>query len=178
MSSIKDALENWEKENGMKASEATEVGLQFQIPPIEYMTMALASLTKCEKLSLSTNSIEKIVIPPTLTNLKILSLGRNNIKSFAGLEVLAETLEELWISYNLIEKLKGIDLMKKLKVLFIENNEVRDWNELSKVAELSENLRSFNIIGNPIVEDMEIEDYKPLVLQRLPFLKMIDGHFA
>lgn len=82
---VKDALEKWEKENDMKASEAIEIGLQFQMPPIEKMTMDLAALVNCEKLSLSTNNITQIFIPPTLKNLKILALGRNNIKSFAGL---------------------------------------------------------------------------------------------
>lgn len=85
--SIRQALAEWEKENGMKASEATEIGLQFQRPPIDRMTMELAALQKCEKLSLSTNQIEKILLPPPpmMRNLRILALGRNNIKSFAGL---------------------------------------------------------------------------------------------
>ena len=81
---IRDALENWEKRNGMKATEAKEIGLQFQIPPINKMTMELATLKNCEKLSLSTNNIDRIILPP-LPNLKILALGRNNIKSLAGL---------------------------------------------------------------------------------------------
>lgn len=85
---IREALEKWEKKNEMKATEATEIGLQFQMPPIEKMTAELGALKICEKLSLSTNCIEKIVLPPTLTNLKILALGRNNIKSLAGLVVL------------------------------------------------------------------------------------------
>lgn len=81
---IREAIENWEKMNEMKASEATEIGLQFQIPPIAKMTMDLAVLQNCEQLSLSTNCIDRIVLPP-LRNLKILALGRNNIKSFTGL---------------------------------------------------------------------------------------------
>ena len=81
---MKEAIEQWEKENELKASEATEIGLQFQKPPIVKMTMELAALKNCEKLSLSTNNIDRILLPP-LRNLKILALGRNNIKSFAGL---------------------------------------------------------------------------------------------
>ena len=42
---------------------------------------------------------------PRLKNLKILSLGRNQIRRFQGLEDIGQTLEELWISYNNIEKL-------------------------------------------------------------------------
>lgn len=90
-------------------------------------------------------------------------------------EVLADTLEQLWISYNQIEKLNGIEVMKKLKVLYIGYNLVREWDELSKVAELSENLTDFNFAGNPLDEDMEEEFYRMEVIQRLPFLKMLDG---
>ncbi|XP_070506865.1 dynein axonemal light chain 1-like [Chironomus tepperi] len=172
---IKEALDKWEKKNEMKASEATEIGLQFQMPPIEKMTPELAALKNCEKLSLSTNNIDRIVLPP-LPNLKILALGRNNIKSFAGLEVLCDTLEQLWISYNSIEKLKGIELMKKLKVLYMGYNSIKDWNEVSKLTALSETLTDFNIYGNPVIETSE--NYRVDVIQRLPFLKMLDGEPA
>lgn len=101
---------------GEPISEALEVGFQFQWPPIEKMDNSLSALTKCRKLSLSTNMIEKIAGISALKNLKILSLGRNYIKSFSGLEGVAETLEELWISYNFIEKVKGVQVLKKLKV--------------------------------------------------------------
>ena len=56
----KDALHRWEEENGEEASSAKEVTLSFQWPPIEKMDNALGTLLKCEKLSLSTNMIEKI----------------------------------------------------------------------------------------------------------------------
>lgn len=45
---IKDALRRWEEKNGISASEATEVQLCFQWPPIEKMDNSLAVLVKCE----------------------------------------------------------------------------------------------------------------------------------
>lgn len=127
---IKDAIKRWEEKHpGESISEATEVGFQFQWPPIEKMDNAFSALTKCRKLSLSTNMIEKIAGISALKNLKILSLGRNYIKSFSGLEGVADTLEELWISYNLIEKVKGIQVLKKLKVLYIGNNQIKEWGK-------------------------------------------------
>lgn len=82
---LKNALEKWESETGEKATEAKEIGLQFQMPPLEVMDVTvLDNLQMCEFLSLSTNNIEKITLPP-MRNLKILSLGRNNIKSLVGL---------------------------------------------------------------------------------------------
>lgn len=100
----------------------------------------------CRKLSLSTNCIEKISGLDTLSNLKILSLARNNLKSFAGIEKLADTLEELWISYNYIDKMKGLLNMKKLKVLYMGNNSVDSWNEVKKLLQL-ETLKELVLTG-------------------------------
>lgn len=46
--SIKEALRKWEEKYGMSATEATEVQLCFQWPPIEKMDNSLAALAKCE----------------------------------------------------------------------------------------------------------------------------------
>lgn len=43
-----------------------------------------------------------------LSKLKILSLGRNQIKKLEALDGVADTLQELWISYNLLEKLVSL----------------------------------------------------------------------
>ena len=64
-----------------------------------------ASSISCSHLCLSTNNIEKISSLSGMDNLKILSLGRNQIKKIENLDGVADTLEELWISYNLLEKL-------------------------------------------------------------------------
>ena len=57
------------------------------------MEDALNQLEACEKLSLSTNQIERIINLPKLKSLKILSLGRNNIKRIVGLDEIGQTLE-------------------------------------------------------------------------------------
>lgn len=62
--------------------------------------------------------------------------------------------------------------MKKLKVLYIGHNMIKDWNEISKLTALSETLTDFNVLGNPIIDE---DTYRPEVIQRLPFLKMLDG---
>jgi hypothetical protein len=59
----------------------------------------------CRHLSLSTNNIEKISNLTGMENLKILSLGRNQIKKLENMDAVSDTLEELWISYNLLDKL-------------------------------------------------------------------------
>ncbi|XP_061597845.1 dynein axonemal light chain 1 isoform X2 [Cololabis saira] len=168
--SVKEALNKWEEKSGQKAAEATEIKLYAQVPPIEKMDASLSTLGNCEKLSLSTNCIEKITHLSGLKNLKILSLGRNNIK-----EAVADTLEELWISYNLIEKLRGIQLMKKIKVLYMSNNLVKDWSEFAKLADLP-CLIDLVFVGNPLQEKHSVEgNWMDEASKRLPNVKKVDG---
>ena len=109
-------------------------------------------------LSLSTNAIDKIQPLPGLKNLKILSLGRNNLKSISKLDDNASTLEELWASYNSIEKLDGLQYLRKLRVrllltffvshfqkphvahcwqvLYLGNNQLKSFDELIKLKDL------------------------------------------
>ncbi|KAB1278295.1 Dynein light chain 1; axonemal [Camelus dromedarius] len=180
-----------------KPSEAREIKLYAQIPPIEKMDASLSTLSNCEislggdkphskfkeiestdetrKLSLSTNCIEKIANLNGLKNLRILSLGRNNIKNLNGLEAVGDTLEELWISYNFIEKLKGIHVMKKLKILYMSNNLVKDWAEFVKLAELP-CLEDLVFVGNPLEEKHSAEgNWIEEATKRVPKLKKLDG---
>ncbi|XP_029160437.1 dynein light chain 1, axonemal-like isoform X2 [Nylanderia fulva] len=145
----KEAIRRWEEETGQEAATATEVILSFQWPPIEKMDNALAVLANCEKLSLSTNMIEKIA-------------------------ALGDTLEELWISYNCIEKMKGIQAMKNLRVLYMSNNLIREWNEFARLLELP-NLRDLVFVGNPLYESHEVEQWRIEVARRLPSLEKLDG---
>ncbi|CRL00347.1 CLUMA_CG013620, isoform A [Clunio marinus] len=172
---IKEALQKWEERNEHSAQNAVEVGLQFQYPPIDRMTNDLAVLENCEKLSLSTNCITQIILSPSMRNLKILALGRNNIKSFSGLEVVSESLEQLWISYNKIDKMKGIEQMKKLKILYMAHNLIREWTEVSKLAALRDSLEDLKMVGNPITENIDEETYRSEMVHRLNFLKKLDG---
>ncbi|XP_030338924.1 dynein light chain 1, axonemal isoform X5 [Strigops habroptila] len=173
---IREALAKWEEKHGQKASEAKEVKLYGQIPPVEKMDESLSTLVNCEKLSLSTNCIERIANLSNLKNLRILSLGRNNIKNLNGLEAVGETLEELWISYNFIEKLRGIRVMKKLKVLYMSNNLVKDWAEFARLAELPL-LEDLVFVGNPLQEKYSSDQSSWIeeATKRVPKLKKLDG---
>ncbi|KAM6917355.1 dynein axonemal light chain 1 [Lycodopsis pacificus] len=172
---VKEALAKLEEKSGEKVSESKAIKLYGQVPPIERMDTSLSTLTNCEKLSMSTNCIEKITNLNGLKNLKILSLGRNNIKSFNGLEAVANTLEELWISYNLIEKLKGIQFMKKLRVLYMCNNLVKEWGEFVRLADLP-SLADLVFVGNPLEEKHSAEGtWMDEASKRLPKLWKLDG---
>ncbi|KAL0118563.1 hypothetical protein PUN28_009319 [Cardiocondyla obscurior] len=138
------------------------------------MDNSLATLINIEKLSLSTNAIEKISGISSLRYLKILSLSRNNIKTFSGLEAIGDHLEELWISYNLIEKIKGVSAFKALRVLYMGNNLVKDWSEFNRLQEIP-NLEDLLFINNPLCENMDAESWRTDVIRRLPGLKKLDA---
>ena len=93
------------------------IKLWGMIPPIAKMDNNLTLIAAtCERLSLSTNQIEKIQNLTTFKKLRMLSLARNNIKNLGGLEAVSDTLEELYCSYNFVEKLKPVVALKKLRV--------------------------------------------------------------
>eukprot|EP00039_Didymoeca_costata_P031664 m.35827 g.35827 ORF g.35827 m.35827 type:complete len:182 (-) comp8968_c1_seq1:209-754(-) len=175
MTSIKDAIKKWEAKNEKSVSEETTVKLCFQLPPIAKMDPALKDLAHVEFLSLSTNTIDRISNLNGFKNLKILSLGRNNIKSLAGVEQVADTLEQLWISYCLIEKLKGVSSLKKVKTLYMSNNKVKDWKEFDQLKDMTA-LEELLFVGNPLQEKHASEgDWADQVMNRLPNLKKLDG---
>ena len=135
-SSLRNCLKKWEDVYERKCGEAVEVKLIGVFPPIEKMDNSLGKLIMCEKLSLSTNMIISINNIQNMKRLKVLSLGRNLIKSLAGIEAASATLEELWISYNGVEKLTPFTKMLKLKTLFMAHNCVYQRVQFSHLQEL------------------------------------------
>ena len=77
--SCKEAIRKWEEKSGVPPVEATEVSLIGQVPPMDRIDDSLNEFENCVKLSLSTNAIDRMISLPRLKNLKILSMGRNNI---------------------------------------------------------------------------------------------------
>ena len=165
--SCKEAIKNWEAKTSQNPAEATEVKLICQLPPIDKMDDSLNQLEACQKLSLSTNAIERMIALPKLKSLRILSLGRNNIKRIMALEDVGATLEELWLSYNQIEKLDGLQPCVKLSVLYMSNNKIKAWDELGKVAQLPE-IKTVLFVGNPIYGEKTKEENAPYVVKRIP----------
>lgn len=176
MTTIAAAIKKWEEaEEGRVSAEAERVDLYCQTPPIAKMDGTLNSLVECERLALSTNSIDRIVSLGGMTKLKILSLGRNNLKRIENLEANAGTLEELWLSYNHIASLDGVAGLSNLTTLYLGNNQIKHWAELEKLKPLT-NLKDILLIGNPIYAEMSsIEMARVEVLKYLPDLTKIDG---
>ena len=85
-----------------------------------------------------------------MKSLKILALGRNQIKRIEKLDDLADTLEELWISYNLIGSLDGLAQLSKLQVLYISNNGLKSYDELEKLVSPACTLHLWVPVYNPM----------------------------
>lgn len=71
-----------------------------------------------------------------MSKLKVLSVGRNNLKKIEKLEDVASTLEQLWLSYNQISSLEGISCCKKLTTLYMSNNAIKSFSELDHLVSL------------------------------------------
>ena len=156
---------------------ATAVKLYAQNPPISKMDAALNGLDKCEHLSLSTNSIDRIIPLSGLKNLRILSIGRNVIKKIEKLDDVAGTLQEIWASYNFISNLDGLHNLTNLEVLYLSNNKIKDVGELAKLAGLPK-LRDILLTGNPCYDGMEKAEQRAAVLAQLPNIAKIDGEMV
>ena len=151
-------------------------------PPICKMDSALVTLKACEKLSLSTNNIEKMGSLTGLENLKILSVGKNLIKKLDGVADVGEHLEELWCSYNLIEKLTNFEKLTKLRVLYMSNNKVADFKQLEALKDAP--LEEILLTGNPLKQPSEAEadeigsEYRVAVLKQLKSLRVLRAQGA
>mmetsp|Transcript_24465 Transcript_24465/g.76701 ORF Transcript_24465/g.76701 Transcript_24465/m.76701 type:complete len:190 (-) Transcript_24465:137-706(-) len=174
MTSCAQAIRDWETKNESKAEEAETVHLYCQIPPISKLDNSLNSLAACKMLSLSTNSIDRLIPLSGMSNLTILSLGRNVLKKIEKLDDCAGSLEQLWASYNNISTLDGLANLQNLTTLYLANNKIGNWDELEKLKDLP-NLRDVLLVGNPIYEDLTAEEIRLNVLRRLPNLQKIDG---
>ncbi|KDO25783.1 hypothetical protein SPRG_09079 [Saprolegnia parasitica CBS 223.65] len=174
MTTCSQAIKAWEAKENASSEEAPVVKLYCQIPPIAKLDNSLNTLKNCEHLSLSTNSIDRLIPLSGMKKLRILSLGRNQIKKIEKLDDVSDTLEELWISYNVITTLDGLSGLTNLTTLYISNNLLKSWDELDKLSNLPK-LRDVLFAGNPIYEGLSKEEARLNVLKRLRNVMKIDG---
>ena len=76
--------------------------------------------------------------------LRILSLGRNNLKKIEKLDEVAETIEQLWISYNEISSLDGLLGCVNLTTLYCSRNSIKSFSELDKIVSFA----LVHLVGN------------------------------
>lgn len=163
---------------GVPPPDSLFIDLSGHYPPIDTIDASIQEYRMCEKVSLSSNNIDKIQNLPT-SCLKIVSLGRNCIKKLDGIQQVKDTLEQLWISYNNIDKLHGIEEMHRLQVLYMSNNKIAEWEEIDRLRGLMY-LTDVLFVGNPLQirykKKNMLGEYEREMKMRLPFLKKLDGH--
>jgi len=174
MTTCSAALKAWAEENKEAPEDAKIVKLYAQMPPITKLDNKLNDLKNVVHLSLSTNTIDRINVALALPKVRILSMGRNNLKKVEKLDGCAGTLEELWLSYNSITALDHIDSLSKLTTLYMSNNKLHSFDELNKLAGLGE-LKDVLFVGNPFYDGLTPEQQRVEVLKRLPQIAKIDG---
>ena len=119
------AIKEWETRTGKVAADEREIflygGMVFDVKRIfiNKLDATLAALKNCERLSLSTNQIDRMAPFTGMEKLRLLALSRNALKKIERLEDVSETLEELWLSYNLISTLDGLGSCQKLQVIYL-----------------------------------------------------------
>ena len=92
--SVREAIRKWEQKMGMACNEAMDVNLSCQLPnPIDRLDESINQFIIVEKLSIATNEIERLVPMTKLDSLRILSLGRNMLKSLKHIDGVASSLE-------------------------------------------------------------------------------------
>ncbi|RHY23534.1 hypothetical protein DYB25_005957, partial [Aphanomyces astaci] len=168
------AIKAWEAKENASSEEAAVIKLYCQIPPIAKLDNSLNTLKNCEHLSLSTNCIDRLIPLSGMKKLRILSLGRNQIKKIEKLDDVSDSLEELWLSYNTITSLDGLSGLANLTTLYLSNNQIKNWDELDKLSNLPK-LRDVLFTGNPIYEGLSKEEARLNVLKRIRNVMKIDG---
>ena len=118
-------------------------------------------LVGLEELWLGKNKITEIKNLDSLSNLKILSIQSNRIRSISGLSNLPQ-LEELYISHNALSTLSGLENSKALRVLDISNNAIAKLEGIAHLEELEELWASYNQIADFAEVERELGDKKKL----------------
>jgi protein phosphatase 1 regulatory subunit 7 len=129
------------------------VTLDLSFNELKHIDAHLASLKHLRELYLVSNRLKKMEGFSTLTRLRLLELGSNNLRAIDGAELaaVAGTLEELWLGRNKITTIEGLEQLTKLKKLSIQSNRITTIGEgLAKCTNLRELYLSHNgLTGAP-----------------------------
>lgn len=118
------------------------------------------------KLQLDNNIIEKIENLGHLVALEWLDLSFNNIEKIENLDNLTR-LTDLSLCNNRITTVENLDALTALNVLSLGNNGLKQIDHLCKYLRKFKNLRTLNLVGNPVQRDPSVcseEEYKNFLL--------------
>ncbi|NXX53539.1 DRC3 protein, partial [Scopus umbretta] len=154
------------KREGINFKDVTELQLSFRnILQIDNLWQ-FENLTK---LQLDNNIIEKIGALESLVHLVWLDLSFNNIEVIEGLDTLVK-LQDLSLYNNRISKIEHMDTLQELQIFSIGKNNLTMLEDVIYLRRFK-NLRTLNLMGNPLCDD---EQYTLFVVAHLPDLVYLD----
>ncbi|KAM8798401.1 dynein regulatory complex subunit 3 [Eudromia elegans] len=154
------------KREGIDFKDVTELQLSFRnILQIDNLWQ-FENLTK---LQLDNNIIEKIEALESLVHLLWLDLSFNNIEVIEGLDTLVK-LQDLSLYNNRISKIENMDALKDLQIFSIGKNNLDTLEDVIYLRRFK-NLRTLNLLGNPLCDN---EQYVPFTIAHLPELVYLD----
>ncbi|XP_029858085.1 dynein regulatory complex subunit 3 isoform X3 [Aquila chrysaetos chrysaetos] len=154
------------KREGINLKDVTELQLGFRnILQIDNLWQ-FENLTK---LQLDNNIIEKIEALESLVHLVWLDLSFNNIEVIEGLDTLVK-LQDLSLYNNRISKIEHMDTLQELQIFSIGKNNLTTLEDVIYLRRFK-NLRTLNLMGNPLCHD---EQYTLFVVAHLPDLVYLD----
>ncbi|XP_072734572.1 dynein regulatory complex subunit 3 [Ciconia boyciana] len=154
------------KREGINFKDVTELQLSFR------NTLQIDNLWQFEnltKLQLDNNIIEKIEALESLVHLVWLDLSFNNIEVIEGLDTLVK-LQDLSLYNNRISKMEHMDTLQELQIFSIGKNNLTTLEDVIYLRRFK-NLRTLNLMGNPLCDD---EQYMLFVVAHLPDLVYLD----
>ncbi|XP_010197583.1 dynein regulatory complex subunit 3 [Colius striatus] len=159
-------IEKLAKREGIPLEDVTELQLSFRnILQIDNLWQ-FENLTK---LQLDNNIIEKIEALESLIHLVWLDLSFNNIEVIEGLDTLVK-LQDLSLYSNRISKIEHMDTLQELQIFSIGKNNLSTLEDVTYLRRFK-NLRTLNLMGNPLCEN---ERYTLFVVAHLPDLVYLD----
>ncbi|KAL7683551.1 putative TATA box binding protein associated factor (TAF) [Plasmopara halstedii] len=132
---------------------------------------ALSELVNLTQLDLSGNAVERLEGIQLLTQMQILTMPRNNIKTLSASLFTLNRLINLDLSGNVIVHLpRAFSGLTVLKELNISGNNLSDLREVDVLAPLG-NLLSCNLAANPFCRQPTYKDY---IIFKIRFLERLD----
>ncbi|NXA49386.1 DRC3 protein, partial [Nothocercus julius] len=154
------------KREGIDFKDVTELQLSFRnILQIDNLWQ-FENLTK---LQLDNNVIEKIEALESLVHLLWLDLSFNNIEVIEGLDTLVK-LQDLSLYNNRISKIENMDALQDLQIFSIGKNNLDTLEDVIYLRRFK-NLRTLNLLGNPLCDN---EQYMLFTVAHLPELVYLD----
>lgn len=134
-----------------------------------------AAVDGCNCVSLSRQLSEVLTASPGSFTSKRVSVVSKYIEILDTLPPRFRAAEVVYLSNNSISSLEGVAQFRDVRTLSLANNLVGEPEQLAVLASACPSLTTLSLEGNPIASHPR---YRALVLQHLPWLRVLDGQVS